>query len=131
MKILTYGTFDLFHIGHLNILRRAKALGGHLTVAISTDEFNLESKNKVCAQPYYERAEIVHAIKYVDEVIAETSWDQKVKDVLENNIDVFVIGDDWEGEFDFLKEYCEVVYLPRTEGVSTTDRKKDIIKKFK
>lgn len=131
MKILTYGTFDLFHIGHLNILRRAKALGGHLTVAISTDEFNLESKNKVCAQPYYERAEIVHAIKYVDEVIAETSWDQKVKDVLENNIDVFVIGDDWEGEFDFLKEYCEVVYLPRTEGVSTTERKKDIIKKFK
>ncbi|MDA0146537.1 glycerol-3-phosphate cytidylyltransferase [Vibrio sp. RW] len=131
MKILTYGTFDLFHIGHLNILRRAKALGGHLTVAISTDEFNLESKNKVCAQPYYERAEIVHAIKYVDEVIAETSWDQKVKDVLENDIDVFVIGDDWEGEFDFLKEYCEVVYLPRTEGVSTTDRKKDIIKKFK
>ena len=82
MKILTYGTFDLFHIGHLNILRRAKALGGHLTVAISTDEFNLESKNKVCAQPYYERAEIVHAIKYVDEVIAETSWDQKVKDVV-------------------------------------------------
>ncbi|CAH7138949.1 MAG: glycerol-3-phosphate cytidylyltransferase [Verrucomicrobiales bacterium] len=131
MKILTYGTFDLFHIGHLNILRRAKALGGHLTVAISTDEFNLESKNKVCAQPYYERAEIVHAIKYVDEVIAETSWDQKIKDVVDNNIDVFVIGDDWEGEFDFLKEYCEVVYLPRTEGVSTTERKQDIIKKFK
>lgn len=131
MKILTYGTFDLFHIGHLNILRRAKALGGHLTVAISTDEFNLASKNKVCAQPYYERAEIVHAIKYVDEVIAETSWDQKIKDVVDNNIDVFVIGDDWEGEFDFLKEHCEVVYLPRTEGVSTTERKKDIIKKFK
>jgi glycerol-3-phosphate cytidylyltransferase len=131
MKILTYGTFDLFHIGHLNILRRAKALGGHLTVAISTDEFNLASKNKVCAQPYYERAEIVHAIKYVDEVIAETSWDQKIKDVVDNNIDVFVIGDDWEGEFDFLKEYCEVVYLPRTEGVSTTERKQDIIKKFK
>ena len=80
---------------------------------------------------YKRQAEIVHAIKYVDEVIAETSWDQKIKDVLENNIDVFVIGDDWEGEFDFLKEHCEVVYLPRTEGVSTTERKQDIIKKFK
>ncbi|GIU02832.1 glycerol-3-phosphate cytidylyltransferase [Shewanella sp. KT0246] len=130
MKILTYGTFDLFHIGHLNLLRRSKALGNHLTVAISTDEFNLESKSKVCAQPYYERAEIVGSIKYVDEVIAEKNWDQKIKDVVENNIDVFVIGDDWEGKFDFLKEYCEVVYLPRTEGVSTTDRKNEIISKF-
>ncbi|MCL1044131.1 glycerol-3-phosphate cytidylyltransferase [Shewanella electrodiphila] len=130
MKILTYGTFDLFHIGHLNLLRRSKALGNHLTVAISTDDFNLKSKNKVCAQPYYERAEIVGSIKYVDEVIAETNWDQKIKDVVENNIDVFVIGDDWEGKFDFLKEYCEVVYLPRTEGVSTTERKNEIISKF-
>ena len=130
MKVLTYGTFDLFHIGHLNILRRAKALGNHLTVGISTDEFNLESKNKVCAQPFYERAEIVGCIKYVDEVVAETNWDQKIKDIKENNIDIFVMGDDWEGKFDLLKQYCQVVYLSRTDGVSTTERKEQIIQRF-
>lgn len=130
MKVLTYGTFDLFHIGHLNLLRRAKALGSHLTVAISTDEFNLSSKGKVCEQPYYERAEIVGSIKYVDEVIAESCWEQKINDIKKYNIDIFVIGDDWKGEFDFLKEYCEVVYLPRTDGVSTTDRKNNIVTKF-
>ena len=130
MKILTYGTFDLFHIGHLNLIRRAKALGSHLTVAISTDEFNLREKAKTCAQPFAERAEIVRSIRYVDEIIPEASWDQKVKDIVEREIDIFVIGDDWEGHFDFLKEYCEVVYLSRTDGVSTSDRKTHIVKVF-
>ncbi|MCU0639588.1 MAG: glycerol-3-phosphate cytidylyltransferase [Candidatus Krumholzibacteria bacterium] len=118
-KVITYGTFDLFHIGHLNILRRARELGDHLTVAVSTDEFN-RIKGKVCTYPYEDRAEIVRAVKYVDEVIPENGWEQKVGDIKARGIDVFVMGDDWLGKFDFLKEYCEVVYLPRTEGVSTT-----------
>ncbi|ULJ60957.1 glycerol-3-phosphate cytidylyltransferase [Wielerella bovis] len=122
IKVLTYGTFDLLHHGHIRLLERAKALGDHLTVAVSTDEFNL-GKGKVCAYPYEERACIVAAIKYVDAVIPETTWEQKIKDIQEHNIDIFVIGDDWAGKFDFLKEYCEVVYLPRTEGVSTTQTK--------
>lgn len=122
-KVLTYGTFDLLHHGHIRLLERAKALGDHLTVAISTDEFNL-GKGKVCAYPYEERAHIVKAIRYVDCVIPEINWEQKIKDVQEHNIDVFVMGDDWTGKFDFLKDYCEVVYLPRTEGISTTQTKK-------
>lgn len=121
-KVLTYGTFDLLHHGHIRLLERAKALGDHLTVAISTDEFNL-GKGKVCAYPYEERAHIVEAIRYVDCVIPEINWEQKIKDVQEHNIDVFVMGDDWTGKFDFLKDYCEVVYLPRTEGISTTQTK--------
>lgn len=121
-KIITYGTFDLLHYGHINLLKRAKALGDHLTVAVSTDEFNL-GKGKICTYPYKERACIVEAIKYVDCVIPEISWEQKIKDIQEHEIDIFVIGNDWEGKFDFLKEYCEVVYLPRTEGISTTQIK--------
>lgn len=121
-KIITYGTFDLFHVGHLNILRRAKELGDYLVVAVSSDAFN-EIKGKKCVIPDYERMAIVEAIKYVDEVIPENDWEQKVRDVQEHNIDVFVMGDDWTGKFDFLKEYCEVVYLPRTEGISTTQLK--------
>lgn len=119
---MTYGTFDLLHHGHVNLLKRAKELGDHLTVAVSTDEFNL-GKGKVCSAPYEERAYVVAAIKYVDCVIPETSWEQKITDIQEHKIDVFVIGDDWAGKFDFLKEYCEVVYLPRTEGISTTQIK--------
>ncbi len=118
-KVITYGTFDLFHIGHLNILRRARELGDHLTVAVSTDEFN-RIKGKVCTYPYEDRAEIVRAVKYVDEVIPENGWEQKTGDIKKHEIDVFVMGDDWRGKFDFLKEHCEVVYLPRTDGVSTT-----------
>ena len=118
-KVITYGTFDLFHVGHLNILKRAKALGDYLIVAVSSDAFNA-IKGKKCAIPDYERAAIVGAIKYVDEVILEESWDQKIDDVKNNDIDVFVMGDDWTGKFDFLKEYCEVVYLPRTPDISTT-----------
>jgi len=118
-KVLTYGTFDMFHIGHLNLLKRAKALGDYLIVGISNDEFN-EIKGKKTVIPFNERKEIVSAIRYVDMVIEEYSWEQKIKDIKKYNIDVFVMGDDWEGKFDFLKEYCEVVYLPRTKDISTT-----------
>lgn len=127
-KVITYGTFDLLHHGHISLLKRAKELGDHLTVAVSSDEFNL-GKGKVCAYPYEERAYIVEAIKYVDYVIPETSWEQKITDIQEYEIDVFVIGDDWTGKFDFLKEYCEVVYLPRTEGISTTQTKEALSSK--
>ena len=118
-RVITYGTFDLFHVGHLNILKRAKELGDYLVVAVSSDAFNA-IKGKKCIIPDYERMEIVRAIKYVDEVIVEDSWDQKIDDVKKHNIDIFVMGDDWEGKFDFLKDYCEVVYLPRTPNISST-----------
>ncbi|HDP68684.1 MAG TPA: glycerol-3-phosphate cytidylyltransferase [Candidatus Marinimicrobia bacterium] len=125
-KVLTYGTFDLFHYGHLRLLERAKALGDYLIVAVSTDEFNAV-KGKKCTYPYEHRAKIVAAIKYVDEVIPETRWEQKIEDVKKHGIDVFVMGDDWEGKFDFLKEYCEVFYLERTKNISTTALKDQII----
>ena len=125
-KVITYGTFDLLHYGHINLLRRAKALGDYLIVALSTDEFNWNEKRKKCYFTYEERKIVLEAIKYVDEVLPENNWEQKVSDVVDNDIDVFVMGDDWEGKFDFLKEYCEVVYLPRTEGISTTQIKDDL-----
>lgn len=118
-KVITYGTFDLFHRGHLNIINRAKQYGDYLIVAVSSDEFN-KKKGK---QSYYnqeERMEIVAAIKGVDEVILETNWDQKVKNIREMGIATFAIGDDWEGKFDDLEEICEVVYLKRTEGISSS-----------
>lgn len=121
-KIITYGTFDLFHVGHLNLIKRAKALGDYLIVAVSSDAFNLK-KGKVCQISDKNRMAIVEAIRYVDEVIIEESWDQKVVDIQKNAIDVFVMGDDWKTKFDSLKAYCEVVYLPRTEGISTTQLK--------
>jgi glycerol-3-phosphate cytidylyltransferase len=117
--IITYGTFDMFHIGHLNLLKRLKTMGDELIVAVSTDEFNLV-KGKKTLIPYDQRAEIVAAIEYVDKVIPEESWEQKVRDLKELHVDLFVIGNDWQGKFDFLKEFCEVLYLERTEGVSTT-----------
>ena len=129
--VITYGTFDLLHKGHIYLLQRAKALGDYLIVALSTDEFNLNKKNKVCAQPYEERKLILESLRFVDEVIPEEDWEQKVTDVKEHHVDVFTIGDDWEGKFDFLKEYCDVVYLKRTEGISTTARKEMIVRKFK
>lgn len=123
--VITYGTFDLFHIGHLRLLERAKKLseGGRLIVAISTDEFNLKAKNKKAAIPYADRSAIVAGLRCVDQVIPETCWEQKAADVREYGVDLFVMGDDWRGKFDFLKAQCEVVYLPRTEGVSSSDLK--------
>ena len=125
-KVITYGTFDMLHYGHINLLRRAKELGDYLVVVLSTDEFNWNMKQKKCYFTYEERKLVLEAIKYVDEVLPENNWEQKVSDVVDNDIDVFVMGDDWEGKFDFLKEYCEVVYLPRTEGISTTQIKDDL-----
>ena len=124
-KIITYGTFDLLHAGHVNILRRAKELGDYLVVAVSSDEFN-RLKHKEAYHSYEDRKLILEAIKYVDEVIREENWEQKRDDIKKYDIDIFVMGHDWEGEFDFLKDLCEVVYLPRTEGISTTKIKKDL-----
>ncbi|KRK47158.1 glycerol-3-phosphate cytidylyltransferase [Secundilactobacillus kimchicus] len=124
-KVITYGTFDLIHKGHIRLLKRARALGDHLTVCVSSDEFNA-IKGKRAYTSYEDRKYILESIRYVDEVIPETTWDQKIKDVQENDIDIFVMGDDWEGKFDFLKDYCEVIYLPRTEGISTTKIKEDL-----
>ena len=124
-RVITYGTFDLLHVGHVNILRRAKALGDYLVVAISSDEFNA-LKGKKAYYSYEDRKTILEAIKYVDEVIPENTWEQKIQDVKDHNIDTFVMGHDWEGKFDFLKDHCEVIYLPRTEGISTTKIKKDL-----
>lgn len=124
-RVLTYGTFDLLHTGHVRLLKRAKAMGDYLIVALSTDEFNAK-KGKRSYFDYKQRKEILESIKYVDEVIVEEDWEQKVKDVKEHQVDVFVMGDDWEGKFDFLKDYCEVVYLPRTEGISATKIKQDL-----
>ena len=121
--VITYGTFD---VGHLNLLRRAKELGDYLIVAVSSDRFNWEEKQKKCEIPDKDRMAIVEAIKYVDKVIPEDSWEQKIEDVKKYNVDVFVMGDDWKGKFDFLKDYCEVVYLPRTEGISSTQLKEDL-----
>lgn len=117
--VITYGTFDLLHWGHINLLKRAKALGDTLIVGLSTDEFN-RSKHKQSVHKYDERKYILEAVRYVDRVIPEVSWDQKISDIKKYNVDIFVMGSDWEGEFDFLKEYCQVMYLPRTEGISTT-----------
>ncbi len=123
--VITYGTFDILHIGHINILKRAKALGDKLIVAISSDEFNA-GKHKSSLLNYENRKVVVESIRYVDMVIPETDWKQKVTDIEKYNVDIFVMGDDWEGKFDFLKEYCEVIYLPRTEGISTTKIKKEL-----
>ncbi|MBN8210466.1 glycerol-3-phosphate cytidylyltransferase [Bacillus sp. NTK071] len=125
-KVLTYGTFDLLHWGHINLLKRAKDLGDYLVVAISTDEFN-ELKNKKAYHSYENRKVILEAIRYVDEVIPEEHWEQKVDDVKNHDVDIFVMGDDWEGKFDFLKDHCEVIYLPRTAGISTTKIKKELL----
>ncbi|OGO75654.1 MAG: glycerol-3-phosphate cytidylyltransferase [Chromatiales bacterium RIFOXYA1_FULL_46_5] len=123
--VLTYGTFDLFHIGHLNLLKRARELGDKLIVAVSTDEFNA-TKGKTTLMPFEHRVELVRSVRFVDEVIAESNWDQKISDVAEHKVDIFVMGSDWQDKFDFLKPHCEVVYLPRTDNVSSTDLKKAI-----
>lgn len=127
-RVITYGTFDLLHYGHINLLRRAKALGDHLIVALSTDEFNWNEKQKKSYFTYEQRKLLLEAIRYVDQVIPEENWEQKISDVKEYAVDTFVIGDDWEGKFDFLKEYCEVVYLPWTPEISTTQIKQELKK---
>ncbi len=124
-KVITYGTYDLIHVGHINLLRRAKELGDYLIVALSTDEFNA-GKHKEAYHSYEDRKKILEAIRYVDEVIPETCWEQKIDDIVSNNVDIFVMGDDWKGKFDFLSDYCEVIYLPRTAGISTTKIKTDL-----
>ena len=128
-KVITYGTYDLLHYGHVKLLQRAKALGDYLIVALSTDEFNWNEKQKKCYFSYEERKSLLEAIRYVDLVIPEESWEQKISDVKEFKVDTFVIGDDWEGKFDFLKEEGCEVYLPRTPEISTTQIKKDLGKK--
>ena len=128
-KVITYGTFDLLHYGHINPLRRAKELGDYLIVALSTDEFNWNEKQKKCFFTYEQRKKLLEAIRYVDLVIPEENWAQKISDVQEFRVDTFVIGNDWEGKFDFLRDYCEVVYLPRTPEISTTQIKQELREK--
>lgn len=125
-RVITYGTFDLLHYGHINLLRRAKQQGDYLIVALSTDEFNWESKKKKCYFDYEKRKQLLEAVRFVDLVISENNWEQKADDVKLYHVDKFVMGDDWEGKFDFLKEYCEVVYLSRTPEISTSQIKSDI-----
>lgn len=123
---LTYGTFDLFHIGHVRLLRRIREQADRLIVAVSTDEFNA-LKGKRSVMPYADRAEIVAACRHVDLVIPEHSWEQKVGDIQRHQVDLFVMGDDWAGHFDHLRHWCDVRYLPRTEGVSSTLLKHDTV----
>lgn len=118
-RVITYGTYDLLHRGHINLLRRARALGDYLVVGLSTDEFN-SVKGKQVYYAYEERKLVLEAVRYVDAVIPEERWEQKIDDVLHHKIDIFVMGDDWVGKFDFLKPYCRVIYLPRTRGISTS-----------
>ena len=125
-RVITYGTFDLLHYGHINLLRRAKERGDYLIVALSTDEFNWREKKKKSFFTYNQRKELLEAIRYVDLVIPEENWEQKINDIKEFKVDTFVIGDDWIGKFDFLKDFCEVVYLPRTPEISTTQIKSEL-----
>ncbi|MFA5128302.1 MAG: glycerol-3-phosphate cytidylyltransferase [Patescibacteria group bacterium] len=127
-KVITYGTYDLLHIGHINLLRRAKELGDYLIVGLSTDEFNA-LKNKDSFMPFEHRKAVLEAVKYVDEVIPEECWEQKTEDIKNYAVDIFVMGNDWLGKFDELKQYCEVMYLERTANVSTTSLKKIITNK--
>ncbi|SES87894.1 Glycerol-3-phosphate cytidylyltransferase [Oceanobacillus limi] len=127
-KIITYGTFDILHTGHINLLRRARNLGDYLVVGVSSDEFNAE-KGKQAYYAYEQRKAVLEAVKYVDEVIEEYAWEQKENDIKSHNIDILVMGDHWEGKFDSFKEFCEVVYLPRTVGISTSKIKEDLLKK--
>ncbi|GAB3058720.1 glycerol-3-phosphate cytidylyltransferase [Virgibacillus ainsalahensis] len=124
-RIITYGTFDLLHPGHIKLLSRAKEMGDYLIVGVSTDAFN-RMKKKQAYYSYEDRKIIVEAIRFVDKVIPEHTWEQKIDDINEQHADIFVMGDDWQGKFDYLTDYCDVVYLPRTTGVSSTKIKKHI-----
>lgn len=126
-RVITYGTFDLLHYGHINLLRRAKEYGDYLIVGLSTDEFNWDEKQKKCYFSFEKRKQLLEAIRYVDLVIPETGWEQKIKDIKEYQVDTFVMGDDWKGKFDFLTdEGVNVIYLPRTPEISTSKIKKDL-----
>lgn len=124
--IITYGTFDILHVGHINLLRRARALGDRLIVGLSTDEFN-RMKHKSSLLDYANRKVVLEAMRHVDLVIPEENWEQKITDVQKYQVDTFVIGDDWKGEFDFLGEFCEVRYLSRTEDISSTSIKESLL----
>lgn len=123
ITVITYGTFDLFHVGHLNLLSRLKSLGDRLIVGVSTDEFN-ESKGKSTIIPFSDRSKIVSSIKHVDLVIPESTWNQKSEDIRKYKVDILGMGNDWQGKFDDLSSLCKVVYLPRTDGISSTKIKK-------
>jgi len=127
-RVITYGTFDLLHYGHISLLKRAKECGDYLVVVLSTDEFNWDEKQKKCYFSYEKRKQLLEAIRYVDLVIPETSWKQKISDVERYHIDVFVMGDDWKGKFDFIKEHtdAEVIYLERTPEISTSQIKEEL-----
>jgi glycerol-3-phosphate cytidylyltransferase len=124
-RAITYGTYDLFHIGHLRLLKRIADMADELYVAVSSDEFNA-LKGKKCIVPFENRKEIVEALRMVTKVIREDNWEQKKDDIQKYGCDLFVMGSDWTGKFDFLKDYCDVIYLPRTEGVSSTEIKQEI-----
>ena len=124
-RVLTYGTCDLLHWGHVCLLQRAKALGDYLIVALSTDEFNA-LKGKKAYHDYEERKRMLESIRYVDLVIPENDWNQKRKDIIQYQAEVVVMGDDRDGKFDDLSDLCEVKYLPRTKGISTTKIKEDL-----
>ncbi len=126
-RVLTYGTYDLLHYGHIRLLQRSRALGDYLIVALSTDEFN-ESKGKKAYHNYETRKLMLESVRYVDLVIPENCWEQKIDDIKKYEVDIVVMGDDWSGSdrFSYLKDHCELVYLPRTEGISTSDIKKDL-----
>ncbi|OJG08953.1 glycerol-3-phosphate cytidylyltransferase [Enterococcus asini] len=130
-RIITYGTFDLLHYGHINLLKRAKEQGDYLVVALSTDEFNWDEKQKKCYFSYEKRKQLLEAIRYVDLVIPEKNWEQKTTDIELYHIDKFVMGDDWAGKFDFIEDQteAEVIYLPRTPEISTTQIKRDLEEK--
>ena len=130
-RVITYGTFDLLHYGHINLLKRAKEYGDYLIVALSTDEFNWDEKRKKCYFTYEQRKKLLEAVRDVDLVIPEKNWEQKILDVKKYHVDTFVMGNDWEGKFDFLKDLCEVVYLPRTPEISSTQIKEELKKKGK
>ena len=124
-RVITYGTFDVFHPGHVNLLKRAKALGDYLIVALSTDEFN-QLKSKKAYYSYNQRKVILEACRYVDLIIPENTWEQKPDDIRQYNADIFVMGDDWKGKFDYLSSICEVIYLPRTPDVCSTEIRKQL-----
>ncbi|WP_125982620.1 glycerol-3-phosphate cytidylyltransferase [Loigolactobacillus iwatensis] len=130
-RVITYGTFDLLHYGHINLLRRAKEYGDYLIVALSTDEFNKDAKSKITYFTYEQRKQLLEAIRYVDLVIPECNWNQKPKDIKLYKADVFIMGDDWKGQFDYLRDQTDavVIYLPRTPEISTTQIKNNLNKK--